>query len=118
MKIFLILFTATFLVEWLIASLVGKTVLKVNNPWWKSMLAVLSANLVSYPIAWYVFSYASTPKIYWSVQYTLLVIEICVVLIEALLLKIQLQISVKQSLYIAFCMNLVSGIIGLVLWYI
>lgn len=76
-------------------------------------LAVLAANLISFPLAWVCFCYL-IDKI--NVIYAFTITEILVIVLEAFVLQPQLKLGKQTSVGLASFANVFSASIGVILW--
>jgi len=109
----LLLFIITVFIELLTARIIAWKKTGYLNTWNEINIAILGANLISFPAAWYLFSYL---QLQYDSQQALLITEIIVIAIETLLLRLQLSGSLKNSAIMSFCINGVSAAIGVLLW--
>lgn len=111
---FLLTLFSTIFIELLVARLVARKALCKDNSWKDSATAIIAVNLISFPLAWALYRY----RYLFTDWVTHFFIELFVTVLEAILLKIQLNLSTRNSLYISFCMNATSAAIGVILWNI
>lgn len=113
---FILTLVSTIFIELLVARLVAGKPLCKDNAWKDSSIAIIAANLISFPLAWTLYRYKYVFLLNDWTSYFL--IELFVIVLEAILLKIQLNLSTRNSFYISFCMNITTTAIGVILWNI
>lgn len=112
---FILTLVSTIFIELLVARLVARKALCKDNSWKDSATAIIAVNLISFPLAWALYRYSYVFTDDWVTYFS---IELFVIVLEAILLKTQLNLNARNSFYISFCMNATSAAIGVILWNI
>lgn len=79
------------------------------------MTAVIAANLVSFPVVWVVFEILSKNYHYPPMK-AFVFAELLVILIEAVLLRLQLSSRQSSCAALSACMNMTSAALGAWIW--
>lgn len=104
-------FIISLSIELLTAALLGRKRFDIQLPRFLYVLAIIDVNLVSYPLAWLFFDFAR-PLI--GSLSAWIITETGVVLLEAILLRLQLNNSFRKCLWLSFLINSASAMVGVI----
>jgi hypothetical protein len=76
----------------------------------KGLLVIIGANLITNPIFNFILFIA--PLIYRSNPWFIIILEVCVILVEAYIFKVYLKYTTSQAIKFSIIANLISWIMG------